>query len=193
MAAVAPPNTAPFSDSGKAKGSPSNVLPQCPADGASGSTSTGCPAATLLARATAAARSPVRRTSADDSRGLAAKPQAEPTSARTPRPVLSPASTSSTSPSCARRLSLRVATTRASAYRAPAARAASTAAWAASNIRFTLVVRMWIAPQMGLVEGSTSVGRARQVDHYERENCMDTGLLILRLALGLLLIGHGSQ
>src|SRR2546426_263985 len=89
----------------------------------------GGPGTLAEARAMAAACSPAAR--AAESWAVAKNPQEEPMSARTPTPACSPCSSDSIVWLRASRLWVRLITTRASAYSAPAARAPSTAPVAA--------------------------------------------------------------
>ena len=91
------------------------------------------------ARAMAAAWRPASRAWASDGSGTAKKPHDEPNRARTPTPADWARATCSRIPSVADRSSVVMIMARASAYVAPAASAASTAALATSNMRRTLV------------------------------------------------------
>src|SRR2546423_13332241 len=131
--AVAPTSRSPLSDKGTPSGSTWHSLAQVAVPAGTGTRSAVGPATEADAAAIAAARSPAARTAPSPSSGTAKKPHPEPTSARTPSPASSAWVSSSTSPLSADIDSYRRCITRASAYRAPAASAASTAAVAASN------------------------------------------------------------
>ena len=105
-----------------------NGVSQKASDTATSASSRGGPGTLAEATAMAAARAPASRAAAVVSSEVAKKPQEEPISARTPTPIVSARSTSCTRWLRTSIFSVRVDTTRASAYEAPAARAASTAA-----------------------------------------------------------------
>ena len=123
-----------FSSSATPHGSSSQGLAQEPTWGGTGASSSGAPATRPEARAMRAARSPAARAAAGLASGMAWKPHEPPISARTPTPVRSSRFTPSTAPLRAVTTSDRDSIARASAYRAPALRAASTAAVARSYI-----------------------------------------------------------
>jgi hypothetical protein len=134
IVAVTPVSRSPFSASGTAKGSSRHSLAQPPCTAGTPTSSTSGPGTAAEARAMAVARPPVRRASPSPvGSPTAAKPHEEPTSARTPRPADVVWLSDRMSPSRAVVDSCRRSTSRASAYRAPAASAASTAVAAASN------------------------------------------------------------
>jgi len=124
----------PASDT--ASGSTSQAEAQEPTAGSTGISPRAGPGTAALAAAIEAACSPAVRAAPERS-GAAKNPQEEPTSARTPIPASSSWARSSTSPLRAVIDSNRRCITRASAYRAPAASAAWTAASAASNSLMT--------------------------------------------------------
>ena len=103
--------------------------------GGTGASSRGGPGTRAEARATAVAPAPAARAAASVSSGVAWNPHDDPSSARTPMPAVSAWVRSSTTPLRAAIVSCRTTITRASAYRAPAASAASTADDASSIIR----------------------------------------------------------
>ena len=88
-----------------------------------------------VARANPVARAAASRAPDSSSRLEQAKPQAPSTSTRTPMPSLSASSSVSTRPFFVDTCWPRSTTARASAYSAPAARAASTASWQMSRTR----------------------------------------------------------
>ena len=133
MAAVSETSRSPFSDSGTPSGSTRQGEDQLAVVAGDGTSSAGGPGTEALAAAIAAARSPACRADESDMSGTAKKPQLDPTRARTPRPASSSWLRSSISPLRAFIDSVRRCMTRASAYRAPAARAASTARLAGTN------------------------------------------------------------
>ena len=134
MVAVTPATRSPFSASGTESGSSAHGLAQLSWRTSIGTSVTSGPGTCADARATAAACSPARRASASVGSGTATNPHDDPTRARTPTPTDSRCTRSSTSPLRADIDSLRWCMARASAYRAPAASAASTAASATSNM-----------------------------------------------------------
>src|SRR6478752_3708376 len=159
---VTPSRWSPFSARLTLHGSSLHSDSHEPVMGASGASLMSGPATRAEARATAAACSPARRAAALPTSGTEKKPQLEPISARTPTPARSSRSRVSTAPLRAAIASVRVSMTRASAYEAPAARAASTAAVAMSSIDQRVRPPAAVAHyNAGL--GTRALGRARGV------------------------------
>ena len=138
------------------------------------------PATSVDARATAAACSPARRAAVDPTSGTAKKPQLLPISARTPTPARSSRSSASTTPLRALIASVRISMTRASAYVAPAVRAASTACVAMSSM----------APSLSRSAGCFRTRRRRHTRSVELLGAVILGLvgawLLLLLTLWLI-------
>src|SRR5262245_26701784 len=133
MAAVTATSRSPLVESGTERGSTSQADTQLAVIGEEATRSAAGPATVALAAAMRAAEAPAARTDESDKSGAAKKPQLDPTRARTPTPASSSWLRSSISPFRAFMDSVRRCMIRASAYRAPAASAASTAVEAASN------------------------------------------------------------
>nr|WP_246078889.1 hypothetical protein [Modestobacter excelsi] len=116
IVAVTPVSRSPFSASGTANGSSRHSLAQPPWTAGTPTRSTGGPGTAADASAIAVARAPVRRASSSPAGSpSAAKPQDEPTRARTPSPADVAWVRARTSPSRAVIDSYRRSTSRASA------------------------------------------------------------------------------